>query len=251
MTPTLLVIPSIDIQDGKTVRTVRGIPELDCKGYGDDPVEMARIWRAENAKLLHIVDYDGSRDPSRKNLRVVREIVEAVIIPVVYSGGVRNFDDARALIDAGVYRLALGTMTVKASAEFERTLDEFGPRKICAALDVEGGKIVVGGRTERTDIDAIGHARRLAEAGVERFVVTDVERNGSLEGPNCDLAKRVADASGKRVTLSGGARNKDELMDVQRLAEFGVDSLIVGRALYENRFPCQKLWRVAEAGVFA
>ncbi|MBD3410643.1 MAG: 1-(5-phosphoribosyl)-5-[(5-phosphoribosylamino)methylideneamino] imidazole-4-carboxamide isomerase [Ignavibacteriales bacterium] len=251
MTPTLLVIPSIDIHDGKTVRTVRGIPELDCKGYGDDPVEMARIWRAENAKLLHIVDYDGSRDPSRKNLRVVREIVEAVIIPVVYSGGVRNFEDARALIDAGVYRLALGTMTVKASAEFERTLDEFGPRKICAALDVEGDKIVVGGRTERTDIDAIDHARRLAEAGVERFVVTDVERNGSLEGPNCDLAKRVADASGKRVTLSGGARNKDELMDVQRLAEFGVDSLIVGRALYENRFPCQKLWRVAEAGVFA
>lgn len=86
--------------------------------------------------------------------------------------------------------------------------------------------------------------------GVERFIVTDVEKNGIMAGPNLELSRTIAEVTHQKVTVSGGVRNKDELMDIQQLMPMGIDSVIVGRALYENRFPCQKLWRVAEAGLF-
>ena len=101
----LLVIPSIDIKDGKTVRVVKGIPELNCHEYGNDPVEMARIWRAENAKLIHVVDFDGVEDPSKKNFRIIEEICSSVIIPVEFAGGIRTIEDAKAIIDTGISRL--------------------------------------------------------------------------------------------------------------------------------------------------
>jgi phosphoribosylformimino-5-aminoimidazole carboxamide ribotide isomerase len=90
----------------------------------------------------------------------------------------------------------------------------------------------------------------MADFGVERFIVTDIKRNGVLGGPNLELSKEVALLTNKKVTHSGGVRNKDELLDIQNLMPIGVDSVIVGRALYENKFPCQKMWRVAESGIF-
>jgi phosphoribosylformimino-5-aminoimidazole carboxamide ribotide isomerase len=246
----LLVIPSIDIKDGKTVRVVQGIPELDCQEYGSNPVEMAKIWRAENAKFLHIVDFDGAWEHSHKNYKTVEEICSSVIIPVEFAGGIRNLDDAKQIMDTGISRLVISTMALEDPDEFKKVFELFGPAKIVAALDVVGNELITRGRKKNTGIPYNDFVNKMVDIGVERFIVTDVERNGMLVGPNLELTKNVALVSKKKVTHSGGVRNKDELMDIQNLMPLGVDSAIVGRALYENKFPCQRLWRVAESGIF-
>ncbi|QQS37837.1 MAG: 1-(5-phosphoribosyl)-5-[(5-phosphoribosylamino)methylideneamino] imidazole-4-carboxamide isomerase [Ignavibacteriales bacterium] len=246
----LLVIPSIDIRGGKTVRVVQGIPELNCTEYGNDPVEMARIWRAENAKMLHVVDFDAAIDNSKQNFDVVGEICSSVIIPVEFAGGIRTFDDAKMIIDKGIARLVVSTMAIENRNEFVNLFEFYGPSKIVVALDVIDGELVTRGRKTKTGINCYSFATEMKSIGVERFIVTDVVKNGMMEGPNLALTKKVADITGVRITHSGGIRNKDELSDVQTLISSGVDSVIIGRALYENRFPCQKLWRVAELGIF-
>jgi phosphoribosylformimino-5-aminoimidazole carboxamide ribotide isomerase len=246
----LLVIPSIDIKNGKTVRVVQGIPELNCKEYGNDPVEMAKIWRTENAKLLHVVDFDGAADHSQNNLHLVREICESVIIPVQFAGGIRNLEDVEAIMDTGISRLVMSTMAIENPDFFIKVFEKYGPLKIAIALDIIDEELVIKGRKIMTGINYIDFAKKMANLGVERFIITDVLRNGILGGPNLEYSANVAEITKGKVTLSGGIRNKDELMDVQNLMPAGVDSVIVGRALYENRFPCQKLWRIAESGIF-
>lgn len=246
----LLVIPSIDIKNGKTVRVVKGIPELDCKEYGSNPVEMAKIWRAENAKLLHVVDYDGAIDHSRINYPIVEEICTSVIIPVEFAGGIRTLEDAKQIIDIGISRLVISTMALENPEEFKKVFEFFGPKKISINLDILDQEIVTRGRSKKTGISYIEFAKKMAELGVERFIVTDIAKNGVMGGPNLELSKQIALLTGKKITHSGGVRNKDELMDIQNLISIGIDSVIIGRSLYENRFPCQKLWRVAESGIF-
>lgn len=246
----LLVIPSIDIKDGKTVRVVQGIPELDCKEYGDDPVEMAMIWRAENAKLLHIVDFDGAFDHSRKNHKIIQEICNSVIIPVVFAGGIRSIEDANIAFDLGVYRIAINTLALENQSEFIKLFEKFGPSKVVLAFDILNGELVTRGRHKKTGLNYLDFAKKMSEIGVERCIVTDILRNGSVQGPNITYSKDIASNTNIKVTHSGGVRNKDELIDLQELLPVGIDSVIVGRAFYENRFPCQKLWRLAESGLF-
>jgi phosphoribosylformimino-5-aminoimidazole carboxamide ribotide isomerase len=246
----LLVIPSIDIKEGKTVRVVKGIPELNCREYGNDPVEMARIWRAENAKLIHVVDFDGAADHSKRNFKIIEEICSSVIIPVEFAGGIRTFDEAKEMMQTGISRLVVSTMAIENRTDFIKSLEFFGPLKLVISLDVLDEEIVIRGRRIKTGIKYLDFAKELADLGVERFIVTDVNTNGMMNGPNIEMSKKIAEVTGAKITHSGGVRNKDELMDLQNLIPIGIDSVIVGRALYENRFPCQKLWRVAESGIF-
>ena len=246
----LLVIPSIDIHNRKTVRVVKGIPELDCKEYGDDPVEMAMIWRAENAKMLHVVDFDGAFDHSHKNHDIIKEICESIIIPIEFAGGIRSVEDAEAIFDLGVYRIAINTMALENRSEFIKLFEKFGPTKIVLSIDILDNKLVTRGRQRKSDMNYFYFVKEIAEIGIDRVIVTDVSRNGVMQGPNINLSKSIAEHCSIKVTHSGGLRNKDELFDLQNLIPIGVDSVIIGRAFYENRFPCQKLWRVAESGLF-
>jgi phosphoribosylformimino-5-aminoimidazole carboxamide ribotide isomerase len=246
----LLVIPSIDIKDGKTVRVVQGIPELNCAEYGNDPVEMAKIWRAENAKMIHIVDFNALIDGSKVNWKIVEDICSSIIIPVEYAGGIRTLNDAERIFETGVSRIVISTLAFENSKLFIEIFEKFGPQKIAIGVDVVDNEIVTNGRLSRTGMLYPEFVSKMKSIGVKRFAVTDVSRNGVLGGPNLELTKNIAQITGGRITHSGGIRNKDELLDLQSLMELGVDSVIVGRALYENRFPCQKLWRVAESGIF-
>lgn len=246
----LLVIPSIDIKDGKTVRVVQGIPELNCTEYGDDPIEMAKLWRAENAKMIHVVDFDAAHDHSNKNIKIIEKICSSIVIPVEFAGGIRNLEDAKMIFDCGVSRIAINTTAIEDKKEFDKIFQLYGPTKVVICLDIVDDELVTRGRKKRTGINYIDFTKEMARIGVDRFIVTDVNRNGLLKGPNITYSLNVARASGCKVTHSGGIRNKDELMDLQSLIPEGVDSVIIGRALYENRFPCQKLWRLAESGIF-
>lgn len=246
----ILVIPSIDIKDGKTVRVVQGIPELNCSEYGDDPVEMAKLWRAENAKMIHIVDFDGAFEHSNRNLKIVEKICTSVVIPVEFAGGIRNLDDAKAVFGTGVARIAISTLVFDNRTEFEKIFNMYGPTRVVVCFDIVDEELIIRGRKIKTGLNYINFAKEISKIGVERFIITDVNRNGLMKGPNIDYSLNVAKITKCKVTHSGGVRNKDELMDLQQYLVEGIDSVIVGRALYENIFPCQKLWRVAESGIF-
>ena len=250
MKQKLLVIPSIDIKNGKCVRTVQGIPELDCFEYGNNPVEMAKIWRAENAKMIHVKDFDGAHEQSKRNYKLIEEICSSVVIPVEFAGGVRSLKDADDMMKTGVIRLAINTLAVEYKNEFIKVLEKYGPSKVVISLDILGEELLIRGRSKKTGINFRSFSKEMVETGVNRFIVCDISRNGTQLGPNLQLSKEVAEMTEAKVTHAGGVRNKDELMDIQNLIPNGVDSVIIGRALYENRFPCQKLWRVAESGIF-
>ncbi len=243
----LLVIPSIDIQNGKTVRVIQGAPDASSGIYGNDPVETAMLWRTENAKIIHIVDFDLSQKRSRRNFPLIEEICDNVIIPVEYGGGVHSFEDAETLFSLGIYRLVIGSLFFDDKDEYKKILEHFGAFRVSAAIDVYEGEVVVHARKERTGYSPVAYAKELAEMGVERFIVTDIGRNGMLAGPNIELSERIAKETGVRVTHSGGVSNSEDLYALQELVPIGVDAVIIGRALYENRFTCQKLWRRAES----
>jgi len=246
----LLVIPSIDIKDGKTVRIVQGIPELNCSAYGDDPIEMAMIWRAENSKTIHIVDFNAAHEHSHKNFEIVKKICESVIIPVEYGGGIKNFDDAKEIFDLGVFRIIIGSLAFENESEFLKILSEFGIQKVAAAIDVIDDKVIIRGRSVKTNINVIEYAQHLESLGVCRVIVTDVKTNGMMSGPNINLSNKVAEETNLKVTLSGGVGGYNDLFKIQNERNEKIDSVIIGRALYENKFPCQKIWRVAESGIF-
>lgn len=246
----LLVIPAIDIKNGKCVRTVQGIPELDCFEYGNNPVEMAKIWRAENAKMIHVTDFDGAHEQSKRNYKIVEEICSSVVIPVEFAGGLRSLQDAADIINTGVVRLAINSMAVENRNEFIKLFEKYGPSKVVVTLDILNEELLTRGRSIKSGINFRIFTKEMSKIGVNRFIVCDISRNGTQIGPNISLSKEVAELTGAKVTHAGGIRNKDELMDIQKLIPIGVDSVIVGRALYENRFPCQKLWRVVESGIF-
>lgn len=248
---SLLVIPSIDIQDKTTVRVVQGIPELGCHEYANDPVEMAEIWRAENARMLHIVDFNAIHGDAATNFEIVKEICSNVIIPVQFAAGIRTVKDAEKYLSIGVSRIMLSSLPVNSPDTAREIIAEFGPSRIVAGMDVIDNEIVLRGKKIGTGIQPLEMASRLEDLGFSRIVVTDVSTNGMVSGPNIRLTREIAQKVKCKITHSGGVRNKDELFDLTALAEHGVDSVIIGRALYENRFPCQKLWRVAEAGIFA
>jgi len=250
MNQKLLIIPSIDIKNGKCVRTVQGIPELDCYEYGNNPVAMAKIWRAENAKMIHVTDFDGAHEQSKRNHKVIEEICSSVVIPVEFAGGIRNLQDADDVMKTGVIRLSINTMAIENKTEFIKVLEKYGSSKIVISLDILGEELLIRGRSKKTGISFRTFSKEMVSIGVNRFIVCDITRNGTQTGPNFLLSREIAELTGAKVTHAGGIRNKDELMDIQKLIPIGVDSAILGRALYENRFPCQKLWRVAESGIF-
>ncbi|MBN1638044.1 MAG: 1-(5-phosphoribosyl)-5-[(5-phosphoribosylamino)methylideneamino] imidazole-4-carboxamide isomerase [Ignavibacteriales bacterium] len=246
----ILIIPSIDIQNRKTVRVIQGIPELNCMDYGDDPVEMAMLFRAENAKCLHIVDFNSAAEHSNKNFDIIKNICKSVIIPVQLGGGIRTLDDAKEVFELGIYRLVIGSLALTNFLEFENILNYFGPLKIIAALDVMGDEMYIRSEQKKTGISPFEFAKRLARIGINRFVVSDIKTTGMMSGPNIKLSKTIGEITKLKITLANGIGGYQDLIDVQNATDYGIDSVIIGRALYENKLSCQKIWRIAESGIF-
>ncbi|MGB9664615.1 MAG: 1-(5-phosphoribosyl)-5-[(5-phosphoribosylamino)methylideneamino]imidazole-4-carboxamide isomerase [Ignavibacteria bacterium] len=244
----LLIIPSIDIKDGKLVRIVQGIPKVVPSIYPDDPIEMAKIWRAENAKCLHVVDFDGAWYGSNRNFPIIEKLISSVVIPVQVGGGLRTIEKIREAFKIGAARVVLGSIAVTNPEILQQALDEFGAEKIIVSLDVIKNSVMIFGRKETSALNPISLGLNMKTLGVKRLIVTDVERNGLMLGPNLELLKLMAEKVGIKITASGGVSGYKDLVSLLDLTPLGVDSVIIGRALYENKFPCQELWRIAEYG---
>ena len=230
----MLVIPAIDLKNGSCVRLVQG-RQTDVTVYEANPVEVAKQFARAGAQMIHVVDLDGAfKGGESPNRAIVKKIV-AVGVPVEFGGGIRTIDDVQQLNDAGVSRVVLGTMAVESPELLPEIIDAFG-EKICVGIDARNGEVMIRGWESETRISAVDLARRVANAGVSRIIYTDIARDGMLTGPNIEQTVAVARAANVPVTASGGVSSLD---DVKRLRDAGerlLDSVIVGKALYEQKF---------------
>lgn len=231
----MLIIPAIDLKSGRCVRLSQGRKGA-VTTYNEDPLAVARSFADSGAKMLHVVDLDAAfGDHSTPNRDVVYTILRTVDVPVQFGGGVRKWEDIRRLIDAGVSRVVLGTIAAESTETLEELAEEFGP-KVCVAIDACDGRVLVRGWETTTDMKATDLAKRAAAAGVTRIIYTDTARDGMLTGPNIEQTIAVARASQLRVTASGGISSLDDIKSLLTANEPLLDSVIVGKALYEKRF---------------
>jgi phosphoribosylformimino-5-aminoimidazole carboxamide ribotide isomerase len=231
--------PAIDILGGKAVRLVRG--DFDAKKvYDEDPLSAARGWVQAGAGYLHVVDLDGAKAGQPVNLDQLRRIAAAGV-PVQYGGGLRTAQAVADALDAGAARVILGTVAMLDPAVLRECLDAHGPERILVGVDVRGGEVVTHGWLMGTDVQARAAFDALRERGVRNFVFTNVDHDGMLDGANRDEVAWVAKAAGEgSMIFSGGIGT---LADLKALAELrrelgleALDGVIVGTALYENRF---------------
>jgi phosphoribosylformimino-5-aminoimidazole carboxamide ribotide isomerase len=229
------------------VRLAQG-RRADVKIYGDDPVGVARDFETQGARMLHVVNLDGAFDESDALSReAARRIIEGVSIPVQFGGGLRSAGAVEELIEAGAARVVLGTLAVESPATLARLVRRFGSR-VAVGIDAKDGLVQTRGWEKKENLSAVELARRVAGVGVERIVYTDIARDGMLEGVNVAQTCAIARESGLRVTASGGISSLD---DIERLAAMGgacgVDSVIVGRAIYEGRFTLVEALQAVDA----
>jgi phosphoribosylformimino-5-aminoimidazole carboxamide ribotide isomerase len=238
-----LIIPVIELSEGHVVRQVKGI---DGAVYPSDPAALARIWRRENAKVLHLTDKDSLQCGQLLNIEAIRNVVGSVDIPIEVSGDIYTYEQCTDLFAAGVYRVVVNVVRMRDSDELQRIVDEFLPQRVVAGFTASYGRVL---NTDGTQCELapvpLGH--KLKEAGFSRAVYRNVEEQSGELMLDLDALRDFATATRLRVTAAGGIRRVEDLWAVQALEPDGVDSIILGKSLYENRFPCQKLWRLAEA----
>jgi phosphoribosylformimino-5-aminoimidazole carboxamide ribotide isomerase len=243
----VLIIPAIDLKDGRCVRLQQG--KMDTATvFSDDPVAMARHWAAQGAKRLHVVDLNGAVAGRPKNEKVIREMIKAVgdQMAIELGGGIRDLDTIESYIDAGVGFVVIGTAAVKNPGFLSDACYAF-PGHIIAGLDAKEGKVAVEGWSKMTGHDVIDLAKKFEEYGVEALIYTDIGRDGMMNGVNIEATLRLAKAIKTPIIASGGLSG---LADVQAICEKlvpeGVIGTIAGRALYEGKLDLKKAQAAAD-----
>ncbi len=229
----MIVVPAVDLRHGRVVRLKQGQLQ-DETVYGSDPVAAAQSWEAQGAERLHVVDLDAAMG-GKPQLEAIEKLIQAVEIPVEVGGGLRVLENAMRYRDRGADRLIFGTAAIAAPGVVQEAARLWGDA-VAVAVDAKNGKVVVGGWNEITRTDAVALAQRVKEWGVARLQYTDTLRDGTLRGPNVAAIAEIGRASGLKITGGGGISTLDDLRQLAALADTGLDEVIVGRALYDERF---------------
>jgi len=243
----MLIIPAIDLKDGRCVRLQQGRMD-SATVFSDDPVAMAKHWSGEGARRLHIVDLNGAIAGRPKNEKVIREMIKAVgeQTPIEIGGGIRDLDTIESYIDAGVAYVIIGTAAVKNPGFLHDACYAF-PGHIIAGLDAKDGKVAVEGWSKMTGHDVLDLAKKFEDYGVEALVYTDIGRDGMLTGVNIDATLRLAQGTKIPVIASGGMNSLKDVESVcARLMPEGVVGAIAGRALYEGKLDFKKAQAAAD-----
>ena len=226
----MLIIPAIDLKEGKCVRLEQGVMST-ATVYSDEPVTMARRWQQEGAQWLHLVDLDGAFARQPVNLEAISAIVRSVDIPVQVGGGVRTLETLSEYFELGVERVVLGTAAQKDPGLVVRASEGF-PGKVVLGIDSIRGRVAVEGWSQTTEMEAGDLARRFEELELAAIVYTDISRDGMETGPNIEATKQLAKSVTIPVIASGGVGNMDHIKALLPLVNDGVEGVIVGRALY-------------------
>lgn len=229
----MLLIPAIDIRDGKCVRLRQGRMD-EVTVFEDDPRDAARRWVEAGARRLHLVDLDGAVDGAPRNAGAIHAVVaDFPDVDVQVGGGIRDEDTIEGYLATGVRYVILGTRAVTTPGFVADACVEF-PGHVIAALDARDGRAAVDGWSKLTRLGVVDLARRVEESGVEAIVHTDIGRDGMLEGVNVEATREVAEAVNLPVFASGGVRGLDDVRALCAAADSGIAGAIVGRALYEG-----------------
>ena len=223
------VIPAVDLLDGKVVRLVKGDPNNKIV-YSDDPVRTAKKWESEGADALHIVDLDATLTRG-SNSSMVNKITEQVNIPVQVAGGIRSLDLAQQLLK-NVNRVVLGTLAYKDPASIEKLVKEFGSDRIIVAIDQMQGKVMIDGWRKSSGMDVFDAIEKFKQMGVRYFLLTSIDRDGTLLGPDTDMLSKACSVGNVNIIASGGISENEDIIKVKQTGAYAV---ILGKALYDGK----------------
>jgi len=226
----MIVIPAIDLKDGKCVRLLQGKKD-EVTVYSDDPAEMAKQWVDLGARLLHVVDLDGAFSGEQKNFEKIREIRKAIQIPIQLGGGIRDIARIEQLADIGVDRMILGTSAAKDPDMVARACEKFEGR-VLVGIDAKDGKVAVKGWVEVTELDAIKFAKDMETAGAAGIIYTDISRDGMMTGPNIDAMAKMVKNVKISVIASGGVSKLEDIKNLLQIKDLW--GVITGKALYSG-----------------
>ena len=233
------IIPAVDLMNGQVVRLYKGDPKQKTV-YSDNPIEIAKKWEADGADMLHIVDLDATLGIG-SNLSIIKKILEEISIPVEVAGGLR---DESLILDVVKIssRVVIGTLAFKDKELLKKLLLSLGPEKIVISVDHIDGEIVIHGWQDRTGIKLIESIKEFLEMGFTEFLLTNVNRDGTLEGPDLEFLEQACKLENVNVIASGGISNVNDVKDVKEKNAFGV---ILGKALYENKISIEDAKKIA------
>ena len=228
----MIVIPAVDIKNGKCVRLLQGRKE-DETVFSDDPAAMARKWAREGAEIIHVIDLDGAFEKSPQNLDAIKNILQTVDTPIQLGGGIRNEHTARRFLEMGVARVIIGTEAIH-HPDFVERMSKLYPGRIVVGIDARKGLVAIEGWTETTTIKAVDLAKRFENCGVAAINFTDIHRDGMQTGPNIEETRRLAEAVDIPVVASGGVATIQDIYNLLPLEASGVVGVITGKALYSG-----------------
>ena len=239
----LLPVPAIDLLGGKCVRLMQG-QYHQVTTYHDDPVWMAQYWHEQGAQLLHIVDLDAAKSGGTiNNINLIATISKSVNIPVQTGGGIRTLEDIERVLSCGIHRAILGTAAVRNPDLVTAAVAQFGPEHIAIGIDAQNNEVRIHGWTKGGGLEAIAMAKAMERRGVRRIIYTDISRDGTMQGPNINAYQAMGAALTQcLITASGGISDYQDLDALMPLTSIGVDSVIIGRALYEKSIEAHTLW---------
>jgi phosphoribosylformimino-5-aminoimidazole carboxamide ribotide isomerase len=221
------IIPAIDIRGGKCVRLYQGDYNQETV-LNEDPVTAALTWYSQGAQWLHVVDLDGAATGEPQNIEVVEEIIKESGLLIELGGGIRQEDVAEKLLRQGVSRIILGTASVENRKLVKKLCQQFG-EAVAISLDARDGKIAIRGWQKNTVLEVFQLSREMVDAGVRRFIYTDIKSDGTLTEPNFDMIARLLTEANIPVVVAGGISRLEHL---QRLKQLGAEGAIIGKALY-------------------
>jgi phosphoribosylformimino-5-aminoimidazole carboxamide ribotide isomerase len=228
----MLIIPAIDLKEGKCVRLEQGLMDK-ATVYSDDPATTAKHWEALGAELLHVVDLNGAFAGVPKNLDAIKEIRGAVTMPIEVGGGIRDLATIESLVAIGIDRIILGTAAIE-NPDFVREACAKFPGRIIVGIDAKDGMVAIKGWAEVTKIAAVDLAARMQDCGVIAIIYTDIMRDGMLSGPNIDATKALAEALHIPVIASGGVHTMKDIENLLTVRSAGVSGAITGKAIYSG-----------------
>jgi len=229
----MLLIPAIDIKEGKCVRLRQGLME-DSTVFSDSPLAMADKWVELGAKRIHLVDLDGAFAGKPANADVINAIAEKYPnVPIQIGGGIRDEKTIQAYIDAGVQYVIIGTRAANEPEFIGEIASEFG-KNLIIGLDAKDGIVAVDGWAKLTEHNVVDLAKRFENDGVQAIIYTDIARDGMMQGVNLDATKHLAESVNIPIIASGGVTNMDDLIELQKIESSGISGVITGRAIYEG-----------------
>jgi len=238
----MLIIPAVDVMQGKCVRLTQGDPKRS-KIYFNDPVEAANQWVKQGAQLIHLVDLDAAISIGQ-NTETLGKIIKSIQVKTQIGGGIRNLEKAEELLTLGASRVIFGTTCILNSKMLEEAVKHFGSTRVAAAIDTtREGKVTFHGWKTQSEVDYLHLARSVEAVGVGTIVFTSVSADGTLKGPAIEQIRKVVDTVKIPVIASGGIGNLKDLVNV---AQTGVEGAIVGTALYEKKFTLKKAVEVTK-----